>query len=503
MLIRQLNKVDVCQPRFACFMAILGRVLVFFIPIVVLKLDFMLDVPTHWPVTPVVYVLASLWIFCQVWLWIPLVMLGQSLVRSKRYLADVTQRFPLYAGIACALYEIIMPQFFPSPWAVSYVDAAPFLKPANQFSATIYTFTTFWLAHFLANGRRNNAAALLTLSVYLICLVVYSVIFPLDGPATRSDAVSVKLVNQDFQSADLSTQSDTEKAKSYALLEAKKQRLIDLTLNEPSTAVDLVILAEGAYPYSLHPSDMKMGNVFQDSVFSRAAQSMNSDILMGIYLADAEAGRVSGSNSALLIQRDGMLVGRYDKQNLIPFFEGFSNEFISQFVADLLNLKNLYTTGMQEKPLQTSIGTPFLVLICYEMYFSDIVRETVQRNPDAKFIVNMSKDLLIADSSAIDYITAQIRLRAIESQLPVLRSASFGPSGVFYPDGSFHVTKNSPDGISVEESIKIQAKGDSLFLKWGFIPLFMLFTILMLLDSGLNALLYRKPGEINSKLSPC
>lgn len=461
-------------------------------PLILLNLNFMAEAPKHWPVPVAVYALVCVWFFCQLWLWLPLGLLGRTLLQKHGGLAAYPQRFPLYAAIACAIFEVIMPQFFPSPWPVSWVEFAPYLKPVSIFSGTLYTFTTFWCAHHLANAGKNSAAATLTIILYLLSFAYFSVNFPLRSDETNANSSTFRLVSQDFQAMDFSHLSTTEKNAAYTELESKKQNLLRLISPSDSPPVDMVILAEGAYVYSMLPETLKIGQPFFDADFVEAARHLKSDILLGTYIAESPSGNEAGSNSALLITPNGTVNGRYDKRNLIPFFEGFSNTWLRESLGRILHLNHLFASGQQASALATSAGKNFLVLICYEMYFSDSVRDAVKRHPEARFIVNISKDLLIANSSTIDFINAQIRLRSMEAQRPVVRSASFGPSGIFNPDGSFELTKSSVNGQSTLTRLNTGVPIKSIYLQWGLFPLALLFFLLVLLENMLHKLLAKK-----------
>ena len=73
-----------------------------------------------------------------------------------------------------------------------------------------------------------------------------------------------------------------------------------------------------------HASEtLKIGQPFFDADFVEAARHLKSDILLGTYIAESPSGNEAGSNNALLITPNGTVNGRYDKRNLIPFFEDF------------------------------------------------------------------------------------------------------------------------------------------------------------------------------------
>jgi len=491
LLIYLIRQADRSQPIMKYFLSVLVRLVLFTLPILILNLNFLFAVPDHWPVPLVIYLSSGLWLFSQYWLWIFLGLGGRYILATKLNIVGYSQRFPLYAGIACALFDIYFPPIMPRPWAVSYVVFAPFLYPMTIFSSSLYTFTTFWLANFLANWKENQLPAKITLCGYLLVLGLFSLKYPLAPPSVDTAPLSIKLVNQDYELNITDSMSPEEKLTTLNRLNFKKQELIDLSVTNNPKSADLVILAESAYTFEVPQSMVVIGDDFHDAAFRDGAKEMHSDMLIGTYLSQVESNQTTGTNSAVLINREGKVAARYDKRLLIPFFEGLGANLSGKIMGSVLGLKNLYHPGVNDRALATSSHTPFIVLICYEIYFSDFVRDAINKAANSQFIVNMSKDLLVTNTVAVEQMNAQIRIRAIEFQMPIVRSASFGPSGVFNRDGSYHVVNSSPDGVSAFDELKLAKQTGSLFLTWGYAPLLALFVLLILIEVALYSVVAR------------
>jgi apolipoprotein N-acyltransferase len=77
---------------------------------------------------------------------------------------------------------------------------------------------------------------------------------------------------------------------------------------------------------------------------------------------------------------------------------------------------------------------PLGVLICYEVIFPDISRETVRRGSEV--LMNMTNDAWYGDTGGPYQHLEMARWRAIEFRVPLVRSANTGISAVFDATGS-------------------------------------------------------------------
>jgi apolipoprotein N-acyltransferase len=152
----------------------------------------------------------------------------------------------------------------------------------------------------------------------------------------------------------------------------------------------------------------------------------------------------------VLIGRDGAVSAQYDKRLLVPLFE------------------HAYQAGERSTTFSTTTGKSFTTLICYEIYFPWFVRESLERAPDASFLVNLSSDWYFYDTEAIPHVVSQIRLRAIENQVPIVRAARFGPSGVFHQDGRYETRASSESGVAL--SVAVSASERSVFSRFAYAP---------------------------------
>jgi apolipoprotein N-acyltransferase len=165
-------------------------------------------------------------------------------------------------------------------------------------------------------------------------------------------------------------------------------------------------------------------------------------MLFGLSTFQYEAdGREWRFNSALLVDRNGSAVGRYDKIHLVPFGEyvplGETFPFMSVFTP--------YEGDYSCKPGQMWTRFPlpvgdriyhFACLICYEDSDASLARQYVRPSePGVDFFVNISNDGWFRGTEEHEQHLAICRFRAVETRRSVVRAVNMGISAIIDPDG--------------------------------------------------------------------
>ena len=126
-------------------------------------------------------------------------------------------------------------------------------------------------------------------------------------------------------------------------------------------------------------------------------------------------------------------VAHYDKHHLVPFGEYLPLQGLLRAVglAQLAPYDDGFTPGDGPKTLRAG-GTAFAPLVCYEAIFPGRVYPKKDR---PEWIATVTNDSWFGDSSGPRQHFDQARLRAIETGLPMARSANSGVSGLIDPMG--------------------------------------------------------------------
>ncbi len=137
-------------------------------------------------------------------------------------------------------------------------------------------------------------------------------------------------------------------------------------------------------------------------------------------------------NSALLVDPNGEVVGRYDKIHLVPFGEYVPFRQLFSFAEALTKEVGTFEPGTSRQLLRA--GDERLgVLICYEAVFPDEVRQFA--NNGAQVLVNISNDGWYGDSGAWAQHLQQARMRAVENNRWFLRDTNTGKTAAIDPLG--------------------------------------------------------------------
>ncbi len=224
--------------------------------------------------------------------------------------------------------------------------------------------------------------------------------------------------------------------------------------------LDLVVWPETVVlpPYQLNVApDLLNGSSARSSQLAqselvRLARQLDSHLLIGAivrlpprhgYVGDAEqALRIPQAdwnqryNSAILFDRQGRYVDRYDKIHIVPFGEYIPLRSTFPFLADLVPFQVMLSPGQRHTVFRLEAGeseTAFGTMICYDDMFSGLARSL--RRSGADFLVNISNDAWYQTSSELDQHFVAARFRAIENRVGLVRSGNNGITGLIGPDG--------------------------------------------------------------------
>jgi apolipoprotein N-acyltransferase len=139
-------------------------------------------------------------------------------------------------------------------------------------------------------------------------------------------------------------------------------------------------------------------------------------------------------NSIYVIDHDGTVLSVYDKLHLVPFGEylPFQDWMEKLGFVQLTKVQGGFIPGTQRRTLEIPDAPRALPLICYEAIFPGDLATHDQR---PGWIVNLTNDGWFGISTGPYQHLQQVRLRAIEEGLPVVRAANTGISAVIDPMG--------------------------------------------------------------------
>ena len=200
----------------------------------------------------------------------------------------------------------------------------------------------------------------------------------------------------------------------------------DLTLNALRAGAELIIWPESATPFYFQNEPY-----YQEALFDLIRGS-GSYLLIGSPSFAMDQHRSVSFNSAFLLTPYSTIAGRYDKMHLVPYGEYVPLKELFFFVDKMVEGIGDFMPG-DRISLMPFPGSPFGVLICYEIIFPDLTRRFVKQG--AGFLVNITNDAWFGNTGAPYQHFSMAVVRAIENKRWIARAANTGISGLISPTG--------------------------------------------------------------------
>ena len=265
----------------------------------------------------------------------------------------------------------------------------------------------------------------------------------LEKEATHARTLHVRLVNP-------AVPQDVKWTMDYR---AKAIKALAALSRRGSGKVDLVIWPEAAAPFYFEKDPFLSASIYDLST------DLKTPILFGAPGQGISKDAVIFTNSAFLVAPGRKLLGRYDKQSLVPFGEYVPLGRLLRFVPPVARglAYAALTPGGRPEPLRAANVT-LGVLICYEVIFRDLVQQTSERGSD--ILVNLSNDAWLGEGGALQHF-AMARFAAIEARRPMLRVANRGTSAIFDPSGQARCVMNSHAAASRDCAVRVRPASPS------------------------------------------
>lgn len=202
---------------------------------------------------------------------------------------------------------------------------------------------------------------------------------------------------------------------------------VEMTKDLRDRGADLVVWSEAALTMGIPEEDHDQ---YLQRLFTR---ELKVPTIIGTVLTRRGEGRNEAFNTALSLDRQGRVTGRYDKQYLLAFGEYIPFGDAFPVLYDWSPNSGRLTAGTSLAPLpfrERKIAT----LICYEDILPAFVRGMVRESrPD--LLVNLTNDAWFGDTTEPWIHLALAKLRSIEHRRYLVRATNTGVSAIIDPVG--------------------------------------------------------------------
>jgi apolipoprotein N-acyltransferase len=341
------------------------------------------------------------------------VLLVHALKRRGR---DALLLSPLCLGAA----ELAYPQLFPNYFAASLHRVPLLLQGADLggpiMLSMLLALSNAGLCRVLLRAHQPRAWRLpLVASLVLALALGYGAlrIRQVDYDIAAAPALSIAVIQ--------ANQPPFQKREDR---NAFRQQYVDQSKRvEQLYKPELLIWPETALQYVLPVSTKSVSALLDPLV---------TPVLFGGLAHRVQNGKAELYNSAYLAAAGGGVLGRADKQRLIPFAEYIPFGDVFPRLYDYLPNTGAFTRGQPR-------ALPFrdhriAALICYEDVLAGHVRDVV-RTTKPDLIVNLSNDVWFGRSAEPYIHHALAKLRAVEHRRTFVRADNVGISAVIDPVG--------------------------------------------------------------------
>ncbi len=226
-----------------------------------------------------------------------------------------------------------------------------------------------------------------------------------------------------------------------------------LEKNSLGKDLDFIIWSEtafipGIYWHTNYDTDLKTKKVVADfqkyvsekkNIFITGNSNgrLADENLPAIIYEDKKAFLNRKDYNSAVVYKDGVNIGFYNKQKLVPFIEYFPLRKYMPLFAKLLDKSGakVWAKGTERKIFIYN-DHKFAINICFEDAFSSLTRKDVKNG--ANFLVNLTNDYWSKSIAAQMQHLSMSVFRAIELGVPVIRATNSGMSGVILPNGKLH-----------------------------------------------------------------
>lgn len=242
---------------------------------------------------------------------------------------------------------------------------------------------------------------------------------------------------------------------------ASFRRHVEMTEQLRDQGVDLVVWSEAALLMNVPEQDH---DAYLQRLFTR---KLKVPTIIGTVLSRRSEGNYVAFNTALSVDREGKVTGRYDKQYLLAFGEYIPFGDVFPVLYEWSPNSGRLTPGTSLAPLpygEHAIAT----LICYEDILPSFVRKMV-RHSKPELFVNLTNDAWFGDTTEPWIHLALAKFRSVEHRRYLVRATNSGVSAIVDPVGRVVAHGGTFRAETIEGPVRFM-KATTGYEIWGDLP---------------------------------
>jgi apolipoprotein N-acyltransferase len=402
--------------------------------------------------------------------------------------------FALIAPPAMVICEILVPQVFPcgqwisQAWQPHVIQIAELTGP---WGVTALLMAVNGALYDLIDAPRAARWPLAGAAAALAAALIFGAVRmrEVDALLTRAPWIKIGLVQPNIAYTVDGDISEEEAVRQLTALQGQSRRLEGM-------GADLTIWSEGSYPASL-PRDFSTDYAANSAAMVR--RGLEKPTLIGASMVDTVHEELA-YNSALLIDSDGGVGGRYDKVRLLAFGEYIPGIEYFPWLRSLLPIgSGQFTpgTGPAIMPMKGPKNEMWMLgpVICYEDILPGYLRRVGALHPN--LLVNLTSDSWFgAHSEPWEHLALAV-YASVELRVAMVRAVNSGVSALIDPNGRVIAKSYADDPYRhprPEDGLLVTAPrmagSDTVYVRYGWwFP-----TLCFVAVALMGALALRRPG---------
>ena len=384
------------------------------------------------------------------------VLLGRGIKKFSQFNVVLNQgQKQILLALALTMIEHYTPQFIPYYLGYLWQQAAPYLGLAPVGGLPLFSFFSYYMALTLLMWYRTRVWNRLGVSATAI-FVILNIVIPLNR-VTGDKVIRTRLVQPNIDNTTKSrAKMGNRKAQQYI-----SRQLQTLSSKPGEKPLDLIIWPETAVPHYVF--------FRTPQIVQRIVSQTGVSLVTGGYQKSYTPKTLKKAlyNSIFFYGPQANLRGIYRKKVLVPFIEFLPFGSLNKHVKPYFDL-TLFERGKDYPLFETSKGFRFFGIICYETLFFEHVREYLSKQTQSPhFIINLTNDSYYGNTSGPWQHNFVAHWRALEFNLPIIRTNNTGISSVLYPDGSSSRQLMFSETGILDVDVKIGERIPTVFEKYG------------------------------------
>ncbi len=385
----------------------------------------------------------------------------------------------LLAPPALVLGELVVPQIFPcgqwitQAWHPLVIQIA---ELAGPWGVSALLMLVNGALYDVIDAPRRARVPVAAAGLIVAAALVFGAVRmrQVDALIAAAPHLKIGLVQPNFAYAADGEFSREEALHELDALQSQSRRLQGL-------GAQLVVWSEGSYPVAL-PRDFAAD--FEPDSLAHIRRGITVPVIIGVSTADSDLD--DAYNSALLLDRDGVVAGRYDKVRLLAFGEYIPGIEHFPWLRDLLPPgagRFKAGPGPGTVTLPAAVPRPgsdsperswrLAPVICYEDLLPGFIRRVGMLHPN--LLVNLTSDQWFgAGSEPFEHLALAV-FASVELRVSMVRSVNSGISALIDPNGRLLQKTYAADPYRVPrpaDGIVVNAPrmdgGDTLYVRFGY-----------------------------------